>query len=284
MDKVTRYAESPLNKKSWDQLDETIINSARRQLVGRRFIDIYGPLGQGIQTVTNDVFQENEMGSMGYHGETLQLAEPTKRINLTIPLLYKDFILYWRDIEQSKTLDIPLDFSVAANAAAQCALLEDDMIFNGSPQFNLEGIMNVKGRLTHIREDWMKSGNAFADIVEARNKLLKMGHSGPYALILSPELYALIHRVHEGTNVLEIEHILRLVSDGIFQSPVIKGEAGVLVATGRENLDLAIAEDFDSAYMDTENMNYLFRVYESVVLRIKSLSAICTLESPSSTK
>jgi uncharacterized linocin/CFP29 family protein len=280
MSKISEYADSPLNEQSWAQLDETIISSARRQLIGRRFIDIYGPLGQGIQTVTNDVFEQNDIGSVGYHGETLQLSEPTKRVNLTIPLLYKDFILYWRDIQQAKTLDIPLDFSGAANAAAQCALLEDDMIFNGSPQFDLEGLMTIKGRLTHIREDWMKSGNAFADILAARNKLLRMGHSGPYALVLSPELYALIHRVHEGTSVLEIDHIRELVTDGIYQSPVIKGEAGVLVTTGRENLDLAIAEDFDTAYMDTENMNYLFRVYESVVLRLKRPSAICTLESP----
>ncbi|WLD91960.1 family 1 encapsulin nanocompartment shell protein [Alkalihalobacillus sp. AL-G] len=280
MNKTSRFADSPLGDRDWERLDETIVNSVRRQLIGRRFIDIYGPLGQGVQTVTNDVYEEKEHGMMGYHGESLQLTEPTKRINLTVPLLYKDFILYWRDIEQAKTLDIPVDFSAAANAAAQSALLEDDMVFNGAKTFDIDGLMNVKGRLTHIREDWMKSGNAFMDVVEARNKLLKMGHSGPYALVLSPSLYALIHRVHEGTHVLEIEHIRELVTDGIHQSPVIKEDSGVLVATGRENLDLAIAEDFDSAFMDTDNMNYLFRVYESCVLRIKRPSSICTLESP----
>ncbi len=280
MNKVQIFADSPLTDQDWNQLDATIYDSIKRQLVGRRFIDIYGPLGQGVQTAINDVYEEKELGSMGYHGEELELSQPTKRVNLTIPLLYKDFMLYWRDIEQAKTLDVPIDFSAAANAAAQSALLEDDMIFNGAKKFDLEGLMNVKGRLTHIREDWMKSGNAFMDVVEARNKLLKMGHSGPYALVLSPSLYALIHRVHEGTHVLEIEHIRELVTDGIYQSPVIQEDTGVLVATGRENLDLAIAEDFDSAFMDTENMNYLFRVYESSVLRIKRPSAICTLESP----
>ncbi|WP_100399531.1 family 1 encapsulin nanocompartment shell protein [Bacillus sp. FJAT-44742] len=279
MNKLTKFSDSPLVGKDWENLDETVIESAKRQLIGRRFIDIYGPLGEGIQTVTNDVYGDPGLGTLGYHGESLQMSEPTKRVNLTIPLLYKDFMLYWRDLQQAKSLDVPVDFSAAANAAAQCALLEDDMIFNGAEQFDLEGLLNVKGRVTHIREDWKKSGNAFSDVVEARNKLLRMGHSGPYSLILSPELYALAHRVHEGTNVLEIDHIRELVTDGIYQSPVIKGETGVLVATGRENLDLVIAEDIDTAYMDTENMNYLFRVYESTVLRIKRPSAICTLES-----
>jgi uncharacterized linocin/CFP29 family protein len=280
MSKVQKYHDAPLNEKEWEVLDEIVIENARRNLIGRRFIDIYGPLGQGVQSVINDIFEETELGSLSYHGEELDISSSTKRIHLTIPLLYKDFGLFWRDIEQAKALNIPIDFSPAANAVTQCALLEDDLIFNGSKQFHVPGLTNVKGHLSHIRSDWMKSGNAFTDVVEARNKLLKMGHSGPYALVLSPELYALLHRVHQGTNVLEIEHVRELVTDGVFQSPVLKGQSGVLVATGRHNLDLVIAEDIETAYMDSENMNHLFRIYECIVPRIKRPSAICTLEDP----
>ncbi|GED33370.1 MULTISPECIES: family 1 encapsulin nanocompartment shell protein [Brevibacillus] len=278
MDKLRKYPDSPLTNEEWNQLDATVIDMARRQLVGRRFIDIYGPLGEGIQTITNDVYDESRFGGLSLRGESLEMTQPSRRVSMTIPILYKDFMLYWRDVAQARTLGMPLDMSAAANAAAGGALMEDDLIFNGAAEFDLPGLMNVKGRLTHLKSDWMESGNAFADIVEARNKLLKMGHSGPYALVVSPELYALLHRVHKGTNVLEIEHVRNLVTDGVFQSPTIKGRSGVLVATGRHNLDLAIAEDFDSAFLGDEQMNSLFRVYECVVLRIKRPSAICTLE------
>ncbi|WP_227939571.1 family 1 encapsulin nanocompartment shell protein [Alkalihalobacillus deserti] len=278
MNKVQKYHDAPLNEREWEALDEIVIENARRNLIGRRFIDIYGPLGQGVQSVINDIFEESERGSLSYHGEELDISSSTQRIHLNIPLLYKDFGLFWRDIEQAKALDIPIDFSPAANAVAQTALLEDDLIFNGSKQFHVPGLTNVKGHLSHIRSDWMKSGNAFTDVVEARNKLLKMGQSGPYALVLSPDLFALLHRVHQGTNVLEIEHIRELVTDGVFQSPVLKGQSGVLIATGRHNLDLVIAEDIETAYMDSENMNHFFRIYECIVPRIKRPSAICTLE------
>jgi uncharacterized linocin/CFP29 family protein len=278
MDKLRKYPDSPLTHEEWNQMDETIVDMARRQLVGRRFIDIYGPLGEGIQTITNDVYDESRFGGLSLRGESLEMTQPSRRVSMTIPILYKDFMLYWRDVAQARTLGMPLDMSAAANAAAGCALMEDDLIFNGAEEFDLPGLMNVKGRLTHLKSDWMESGNAFADIVEARNKLLKMGHSGPYALVVSPELYSLLHRVHKGTNVLEIEHVRNLVTDGVYQSPTIKGRSGVLVATGRHNMDLAIAEDFDSAFLGDEQMNSLFRVYECVVLRIKRPSAICTLE------
>lgn len=272
------YPEASLTMGEWHELDQTVFDSVKKQLVGRRFIDIYGPLGEGVQSITNDIFDSPDRGAISFHGEDSQLSVPSRRVTLTVPMLYKDFVLYWRDIQQAKTLNSPIDFSPAANAAQQCALLEDDLIFNGSSEFNLDGIMTVKGKLSHIRTDWMESGNAFSDVVEARNKLLRMGHTGPYALVLSPELYALVHRVHQGTHVLEIEHIRELMTAGVFQSPMIKGGTGVVLDAGRQNIDLAIASDFDTVFLDVDNMNYHFRVYEAIVPRIKRPTAICTLE------
>lgn len=278
MDKATRFHESSLTSEEWKDLDHTVFESIKKQLVGRRFLDIYGPLGEGVQSVTNDIYEVTDRGAISFHGEDAKLSLPSRRVTLTIPMLYKDFILYWRDIQQAKTLGSPIDFSASANAAQQCALLEDDLIFNGSQEFDIPGIMNVTGKLSHIRSDWMESGNAFSDVVEARNKLLRMGHTGPYALVLSPELYALVHRVHQGTHVLEIEHIRELMTAGVFQSPMIKNGTGVVIDPGKQNIDLAIASDFDTVFIDQDNMNYYFRVYETIVPRIKRPTAICTLE------
>lgn len=280
MSKSQLFPDAPLTSQDFLQLDQIVIDTARRQLVGRRFIELYGPLGRGVQSIFNDIFIENYEAKMDFQGSFDTDIESSKRVNYTIPLLYKDFVLYWRDLEQAKVLDIPVDFSVAANAARDVAILEDQMIFHGSKEFDIPGLMNVKGRLTHLIGNWYESGNAFQDIVEARNKLLEMKHNGPFALVLSPELYSLLHRVHKDTNVLEIEHVRELVTDGVFQSPVLKGKTGVIVNTGQNNLDLAVSEDFETAYLGDEGMNHPFRVYETVVLRIKRPSAICTLDDP----
>ncbi|MFD2444590.1 family 1 encapsulin nanocompartment shell protein [Bacillus sp. CGMCC 1.16607] len=280
MNKSQLYPDAPLTSNDFTQLDKTVIDAARRQLVGRRFIELYGPLGRGVQSIFNDIFTESLEAKMDFQGSFDTDIESSKRVNHTIPLLYKDFVLFWRDLEQAKVLDIPIDFSVAANAARDVARLEDQMIFHGAKEFDIPGLMNVHGRLTHLLGEWLESGNAFQDIVDARSKLLEMNHNGPFALVLSPELYSLLHRVHRDTNVLEIEHVRELVTDGVFQSSVLKGKTGVLLNTGRNNLDLAVSEDFDTAYMGQEGMNHPFRVYETVVLRIKRPSAICTLEDP----
>ncbi|MBM0066723.1 family 1 encapsulin nanocompartment shell protein [Alkalicoccobacillus gibsonii] len=279
MSKASRYPDAPLNESEFNHLDQVVADMAKSQLVGRKFISLHGPLGRGVQTIHTDVYLDDHEAIMDHQGLNEEIAESTKRVSHTIPLIYKDFVLYWRDVEQAKTLNIPIDFSGAANAARQVAYLEDQMIFHGSKEFDIPGLMNVKGRLSHVTESWYESGHAFQDIVEARSKLMELGHHGPYALVLSPELYAILHRVHKETNVLEIEHVREIATDGVFQSPVLKGKTGVLVNTGPHNFDLAVSEDFETAYLGEEGMNHPFRVYETLALRIKRPSAICTLES-----
>ena len=58
----------------------------------------------------------------------------------------------------------------------------------------------------------------------------------------------------------------------------LQGECAVLLSTGQENLDLAVALDMSVAYLGAEHMNHPFRVLESLILRIKHADAICTIE------
>ena len=51
------HNEAPISDAQWDAVDRTIVEVARRQLVGRRFLPIYGPLGAGTQFVTLDKFE-----------------------------------------------------------------------------------------------------------------------------------------------------------------------------------------------------------------------------------
>lgn len=273
------HAENPLREEEWARLNETVIQVARRSLVGRRILDIYGPLGAGVQTVPHDEYQGVSPGAVDIVGEqeTAPVFTDVRRFK-TIPLIYKDFLLHWRDIEAARTHNMPLDVSAAAGAAAFCAQQEDELIFYGDPKLGHEGLMNAAGRLTTALGDWTQPGNAYLSIVEATRKLNEHGHYGPYAVVVSPRLYSLMHRIYEKTGVLEIETIRQLASDGVYQSNRLRGDAGVVVSTGRENMDLAVAMDMVAAYLGAAQMNHPFRVLEALILRIKHPDAICTLE------
>ena len=278
---VFAHEENPLDEREWEHLKQVVIGVARKRLVGRRIVDVHGPLGPGVQTIVHDHFTGTTIGNIGLLGEG-GASEPMRSVRREagiIPIISKDFVIHWRDIETSRMTGVPIDTSIAAGAAAFCADREDDLIFHGNGEMGYEGLTTVEGRIILGRSDWGVSGNAFADVVRATEALVGAGHYGPYALVVPPPLYSQMHRVHQGTSVLEIEHIREIVTDGVFQSPILARDRAVVVSTGAQNFDLAVAQDLTVAYLGAENMNHPFRVFESVYLRIKRHDAICTLEA-----
>lgn len=276
----TYDTEMPLAKREFEELQTVVIEAARRQMIGRRILEIYGPLGAGIQAVPADRYEDLAAAEADQLGEEVSNAFGAgKRVQLSIPILYKDFILHWRDLEMARQLDTPVDFSSAAGAASVVATREDDLIFNGDATLGIEGLLNTQGRLTHMIEDWSESGRPYADIVQMTQKLIEHAQFGPYAMVVHPTLYAKMLRVHQGTNVLEIEHVRELVTAGVFQSPVLPQHAGVIVSVGRQNFDLVISEDLNVSYLGAEHMNHPFRVYECIVPRVKRATAICSFSA-----
>jgi uncharacterized linocin/CFP29 family protein len=273
------HTDNPLREEEWARLHETVIQVARRSLVGRRILDIYGPLGPGVQTVAYDEYTGVSPGAVDIVGEqeTASVFTDVRRFK-TIPIIYKDFLLHWRDIEAARGHNMPLDVSAAAGAAALCAQQEDELIFYGDQKLGYEGLMNAQGRHVVKLGNWEHAGGGYRAVVEATRKLNEAGHFGPYAVALSPRLYSLLHRIYEETGVLEIDTIRKLALDGVYQSNRLRGDSGVVISTGPENMDLAVAMDMTTAYLGASKMNHPFRVLECMVLRIKHPDAICTLE------
>jgi uncharacterized linocin/CFP29 family protein len=272
--------ESPLSPEQWDQLDRVVIQVARASLVGRRFIPLFGPLGVGLQTIADDVFTGVDDGVMDLLGEAE--SEPVRsqsRRMLDLPIVYKDFMVHWRDLETSRQFGLPLETSSAASAGSFCARAEDELIFNGNPDLGQEGLLTTSGRNILPLGDWAAMGGGFRDIVSATQVLTEAGFYGPYALVLSPRLHTNLNRVYENTAVLELEQVQKLVTDGVYRSPVIPEGTAVVVATGAQNMDLALGQDMALAYLGPEKMNYYFRVFEILALRIKRPAAICTIEA-----
>lgn len=269
--------ESPLTDSEWQAIDNVVVQSARRQLVARRFIQVFGPLGAGIQDIDFDMYggTDNARIDMLGRGEASPV-ESIQRIHEKIPLIYKDFVLYWRDIETSRRLDLPLDVSTSAAAAAFVAQREDDLIFNGNAELDFPGLLTADGRNHVESHNWDEAGSAFEDIVAAIQRLIDDGFNGPYAVAVSPRRFAQMHRVYANTGVLEINHIRDVATSGVFQSPSI-ADYGLVLSTGVQNVDIAVAQDFITAYLGPANLNHPFRVLESLVLRIKRPGAICTL-------
>lgn len=273
--------DAPLTPEEWAQIDTTVTTVARRLLVGRRFLDIFGPLGVGLQDIDYNVFGPMGEASISLLGEEdANPIQPQQRVHETIPMINKDFVLYWRDLETSRRLGIPLETGSAAAAAAFVAQKEDELIFNGQEALGLQGFLSAEDAHSIDAGDWPEAGSAFSSVAAAVQTLLADGFYPPYAVVVNPVAYAQMQRVYECSGVLEIEHIRELVQGGVFQTQAIHDMPGVVLSLGPQNFDLAIAQDIVTAYLGAEGLNHPFRVFETLVLRIKRPRAICRLNGP----
>lgn len=271
--------DAPFTQEQWDKIDETVVKTARQVLVGRRFLNIYGPLGAGVQSINVDSFEEVNEGDVSFFGDDEGLPIKVKgRRFLEIPMIYKDFTIQWRDVENSRQLGLPLDISSAAGAAAVCSRKEDDLIFNGEPSLGYEGLLNASRAYRIQKGNWSEGENPFTDVAKGIEYLVSKGFVGKLALTVSPDLYMQLQRIQPNTGLLEADRVKKLVDDNLYQSPVLGENKAVLVCAEAQNMDLVIGQDMITAYLGPEKLNHAMRVMETLLLRIKRGEAIVVFE------
>jgi uncharacterized linocin/CFP29 family protein len=270
---------APLTEVEWSKIDEAVVSTARRMLVGRRVIEVLGPMGPGVYTIPYSIFSGTSSTGIDMVGEQDDfIVAPSSRATTSVPMLYKDFKIMWRDVEADRHMGLPLDVSTAAVAANYVAVQEDNLIFNGNKELGQVGLLNVQGRKTVKISNWDESGSALADAVKAVAALSEAGHYGPYAMVVSPILFGRMVRVYGNTGMLELDQVKALISGGVYYSNSISGNKAVVLATGGHNLNLAIGQDMTTSYMGAANMNHTFRVLETAALLVRRPDAICTIE------
>ncbi len=268
-------AQAPLTDEEWQTLDKTVAETARRQFVARRVLDLFGPIGAGHQFVPRLALAGVTPASadnLGQGGEPIAVAARTQ---LPLTIIHKDFVLHWRDVESARQSGLPLDLGAAAAASALCTAREDELIFHGDKTLGIDGLATVPGHRSMTRRDWGLGGHAFLDIIEAVDHMTSAGLQPPFALVCSPNLFACLLRVTGTSGVLELNQARELCSAGVFSSAHVK--SAVLLAVGPHNFDLVVGQDLTVGYVRSENMDYVFRVVETLALRIKRAAAICSL-------
>jgi uncharacterized linocin/CFP29 family protein len=263
---------APLSSELWDQIDASIVNTARKALTGRKFLHIFGPLGIGAESISID--DSDTLDEISDNG----LITTKGRKYVEIPTVYDDFTLLAKDLESSKKYGYPIDLSKAAYSAEACARKEDNLIFFGNATYGYEGLLTASGINKIKKSDWATGENAFADIVSALELFTVNGIYGTYALTVSPDLYMQLQRIQPGTGLLEYERISKILNGNVFVSSVLGIGKAVLVCSDSRNMDLAVGQDMATAYLEQKDLNHSFRVLESILLRIKRKQAVTVFE------
>jgi uncharacterized linocin/CFP29 family protein len=259
--------EAPLSDAVWRAVEAAAIDAARDRLTGRRFLDLEGPFGVGLTAIELGEDDYCRTPKEGEAGAIMGRA-------IAVPMLRRGFRLSIRRVAAYVENGQPLDLKPAEDAAEAVADREEEFIYYGQADRQLPGLLTQAGRQQVDGGDWSAVDRALADVLAAVTLLDEKGYRGPYALALAPPLYNGLFRLYPGTDVLQLEHLRRLCTRGIYKAPI---EGGVLVDPNVGTLILG--QDLRAGYTSHDGVYYQLFLSESIVLRIDEPAAICAISA-----
>ena len=250
-----------------NRIEESAVSAAREILSGRRIIDVEGPYGVALTTV--EVGNDDRCREPGPEEASAVVSRA-----LSVPMIYRRFVISKRRIAAFQETGQPLNLKVAEDAAQAVAAREEEFIYQGQPDFHLGGLLTVEGRQNVKAGNWDNVDEVLGDVITAVNVLDGKGYRGPYGLALAPELYNSLFRRYAGSDLLQIEHLKRLCTRGIVKAAI----AGcVLVA--RDVGSIVLGQDLQVGHLMSDAGHENFAVSESLILKIEAPDAICTIMS-----
>jgi len=252
--------DAPFGANVWKALDAAMTEAAKGQLAGRRLLDVEGPFGLGLKSVSLQD-EETDDGLI------------TSRM-LPLSLIQKPFTLGARDLAHYERAGITLDTRPVAEAAIAAALQEDGLIFNGAA--GVPGLLTESGAQQRQLAPWEEVGAAANDVIQAITALDDAGFHGPYALALAPARYNLLYRLYQRGNQSEMEHVRMMATAGVVKAPALKS-GGVLLASGRPVASIVLGQDMSIAFIGPAGADLEFAISESLALVVRQPRAICVL-------
>jgi len=267
-------------------IDSRIVETVRPVLVGRKLFPVFTLPHAGFITVRG--YKRTDMGAarISLHGQGKNVDRSEKEhFDITVPVLHKEFSLWWRDLEASRSNGLPLDTQEAENAARKVAEEEDLLLltgeYTGRKLLGVEGLATATGRNTTVGGDW--SANAFTYVNAAIAELETDGHNGPYALVLKPSWWRQIAAAFvTDTAVTIAEKVASLCAAGVYRTNNLYSSAGgvnnaLVVEPSQENFEMVIGRDLSLFTKQDEDMNLQCKVHEVVAPRIKRPKSICEI-------
>ena len=209
--------DAPFGEKVWEYIDRTVVGAAKAELSIRRIIDVEGPYGLGTKSVPRPDRATKLEASLGRAAATVMGSEA-----LGLAGVRSGFVVAPRDVAAFEQTGVAFDAAPVAEAAGACARLEDRLLLEGSSELGVEGLLKAKGALSKKLGSWSEVGAAASDVIAAVTELDRAGMHGPYALALAPALYNLLFRRYRQGQQTEIDHIKRVVTEGVVKAPALE--------------------------------------------------------------
>jgi len=227
---------APINDSAWDQIEEEATRTFKRNIAGRRVVDVSeqgGPVTAAVST--GHLLDVAPPGD----GVTAHLRESKPLVRLRVP-----FTIARTDIDDVERGSQDSDWDPVKEAAKQLAFAEDRAIFEGYAAASIEGIRSSSSNppLT------LPSDPAeIPDVIsQALSELRLAGVDGPYCVLLSADVYTQVSETTAHGYPIR-DHLSRLIDGEIIWAPAIDG--AFVLSTRGGDFDLQLGTDVSIGYL-----------------------------------
>jgi uncharacterized linocin/CFP29 family protein len=289
----------PWTDEQWARVNQVIQEEANRARVAATFLPLHGPLPPDTDFVRRE--------RISYQPWPAGQQPPTNRIAIDDRNIWQLATLQVRVRVRGAQMADPEMTSVLAlfrRAANVLARLEDAVSFNGlvrdpavpgrfAPPAGVASLQRIweitggevlRGLLDPanllVRVGSPRRGNRLVSAVSrAIGNLEASGHFGPFAVVLGQALFTIAQTPDPSSLVLPQDRIIPFLSGGsLLRSSTLPTGSGVVVALGGAPVELVVAKDMHLQFLQlTHEPEFIFRVCEKMVLRVKEPAAIITL-------
>jgi uncharacterized linocin/CFP29 family protein len=267
--------EQLLTTEQYQLILNEIVTAARKPLVGRLVM----PLQDHPWEISEvKYYKQTDMNKAAIgmamvqgNADVVGLTPKTK----SVPVIWKDFLIYARDLAASARTGVPLDTGFATDAGRRVSELEEEMVWNGKEGF--EGFLNLTGRDTLASAGaWSTAGNAYTDARKAIGQLGANGFGGPYTMVVTPTQLADLQILFSSTGIpqlTQIKSLCNVVVSYFFAAST----SAIMCAPDKSSFELRYSPLYTHNALTKEG-DYFFRVYEAVMPFFKAGRELSVVE------
>lgn len=252
---LLRRQIAPVPDAAWAEIVDTVKAIYKGRIVGRRVVDVEGPLGWdhaavGLGRLAVPEASQYEDVSLGIH-QVLPLAEVRVFFDLSIAEL---------DNAARGARDIELE--PAEKAARRMAEFEDEAILVGMSSMGVLGIADSLARPT--LEMTATAEGLVATVTKGVQELQEFGIEGPFYLVLGPDAHAAMTQsaVHYPVR----KELRTLLGNGcIFHAPCFDG--GLLVSGRGGDFSMTLGHDLSLGFESFDRDSVRLYLTESFTFR-----------------
>lgn len=255
---------APISEGAWTEIEEEVVRTFKRNLAGRRMVDVSGPHGPKLNSVGTGHLKQIKSPD---NSLSVQQHEIIPLIKLRVP-----FELSREEIDAVEYGSADSDWQPAKDAAEKIAFAEDHCIFEGMSSAGMDGLIATSNPIVKLPEDH----DDFPEAVAEALKILRLeGVEGPYILALGTDIYTDISGASDdGFPVMT--HVYRQLKADPIWAPAIKG--AYLISTRGGDFELTLGRDLSIGYHSHTDTKVKLYLEETLAFRLLTPEAVVAIK------